>query len=293
MALNPDLIAFYIKRIRSAEERTFGSEAAHLFQHIHSEVKDNPIFQKYEIETSAWKGWPNDVEEDAWVSDWYLPSEHEKAKSLSYYLYKKSAEMKENASQIVFALMQDRTMSSSISKFNTVFLDYFSQALDDIIRANPELVKDEPAIANGNTVFIIHGHDGLMKTQVQLLLTRAGVRNIVLHEQPDRGRTIIDKLVEEGRSSNYAIALFSPDDSMDGGHKRARQNVVLEVGYFMGKLGKERVRMLVNDNLEIPSDLSGILYEKYDASGAWKMKILKELQAVGIFVDFNSVLNLF
>ena len=141
------------------------------------------------------------------------------------------------------------------------------------------------------TVFIIHGHDDGLKTDVQLLLIRAGVNNIVLHEQADRGRTIIDKLVEESSPSNYAIALLSPDDILQDGTERARQNVILEIGYFIGRLGKERVRLIKKGSIEIPSDLSGILYENYDSAGAWKLKLCKELIAVGIYVDMEAVTN--
>src|SRR5690606_6347130 len=120
---------------------------------------------------------------------------------------------------------------------------------------------------------------------------RAGVNNIVLHEQADKGRSIIDKLVGESNSSNYAIALLSPDDLISDGKKRARQNVILEIGYFLGRLGKERVRLLKKGEIEIPSDLHGILYENYDSAGAWKIKICKELLAVGIYVDMKAIVD--
>jgi predicted nucleotide-binding protein len=157
----------------------------------------------------------------------------------------------------------------------------------------PELLKrKEGGLMNitNNKIFIIHGHDELMKSSVQLLLTRAGLNDIVLHEQPDRGRTIIDKLIEETNDACYAIALLSPDDLGENG-KRARQNVILEVGYFLGKLGKERVRLLVKENVEIPSDLQGIIYEPFDASGNWRMRLLKEIQAAGIEVGLEEVMK--
>jgi predicted nucleotide-binding protein len=69
--------------------------------------------------------------------------------------------------------------------------------------------------------------------------------------------------------------------------------VILEIGYFLGLLGKERIRMIVKGEVEIPSDLQGILYEKHDKSGAWKIKLLKELQAVGIYVDIQAAINEF
>jgi len=80
---------------------------------------------------------------------------------------------------------------------------------------------------------------------------------------------------------------------MTNGINRARQNVILEIGYFLGKIGKERLRIIVKGDVDIPSDLQGVLYEKHDSNGAWKMKILKELQAVGIYVDLQSVINKF
>lgn len=142
----------------------------------------------------------------------------------------------------------------------------------------------------GKRVFIIHGHDNELKTQVQLTLTRAKLEEIVLHECPDKGRTIIDKLEQESDGACYAIALLSPDDELTDGKLRARQNVILEIGYFIGKLGKERVRLLKRGNVEIPSDLQGILYTTYDENGAWKISLLKEMQAVGIELEIDKVI---
>ena len=65
----------------------------------------------------------------------------------------------------------------------------------------------------------------------------------------------------------------------------------MEIGYFMGKIGKSRVRLILKGNIEIPSDLNGILYEKYDSGGAWKIKLLKEMQAVGIYVDIENIMK--
>jgi predicted nucleotide-binding protein len=180
-------------------------------------------------------------------------------------------------------------INDAVRNFNDYFLEYFQTVLQEIVNANPELESTEVQKVTGNTVFIIHGHDDEIKAEVQLLLTRAGVNNIVLHEQPDKGRTIIDKLVEESNNSNYAIALLSPDDKALDGSARARQNVILEIGYFIGKLGKERVRILRKGEIEIPSDLSGVLYENYDPVGAWKIKLCKELIAAGIYVDIEAV----
>jgi predicted nucleotide-binding protein len=159
--------------------------------------------------------------------------------------------------------------------------------------SRPDIELQQAAITLNDTVFIIHGHDDAMKKAVQLFLTRANLKDIVLHEQPDKNRTVIEKLIEEGNSAAYVIALLSPDDIQKDGTVRARQNVVLEIGYFIGKLGREKVRILRKGEVVIPSDLQGILYENYDEEGAWRIKLLKEMQAVGLPIDLTTVIQKF
>jgi predicted nucleotide-binding protein len=286
MALKPDLIAFFLRNIQGANMQTFGGEVAHLFEHLGNEIKDNQVYNRYINDRTKWLSWPGDNRR------WGIPTVFEEAKSLIFHLYMKIGEEGINGYHIPMNLTpvaHGGDINDSINNFNNQFIEYFQQALQDIINANPEIDENKFEKIKGNTVFIIHGHDDQLKTEVQLLLARAGVNNLVLHEQPDKGRTIIDKLVEESFSSNYAIALLSPDDKLEDGSKRPRQNVILEIGYFIGRLGKERVRLIKRGDIEIPSDLHGILYENYDSPGVWKMKICKELIAVGIFVDIETV----
>ncbi|MCF8356033.1 MAG: nucleotide-binding protein [Melioribacteraceae bacterium] len=286
MALKPDLISFFLRNIQRANMQTFGSEVAHLFEHLENEIKDNPIYNFYEKEREKWENW---LDEN--TSSWSLPTKFEDAKSLVYDLYKTIGEQGEKGYNLPMNLtyVSHGDINDSIHDFNNQFIEYFQEVLQEIVNANPEIENNQIKKVTGDTVFIVHGHDNELKTEVQLLLTRAGVNNIVLHEQADKGRTIIDKLVDESTGSNYAIALLSPDDKLEDGSTRARQNVILEIGYFIGQLGKERVRLLKKGDTEIPSDLQGILYENYDNAGAWKMKICKELIAVGIFVDIKSI----
>jgi len=145
----------------------------------------------------------------------------------------------------------------------------------------------------GNKVFIIHGHDEEMKRAVQLFISRIDLDDVVLHERPNGGRTIINKLIEESEDACFAIALFSPDDSLEDGTRRARQNVILELGYFIGLMGIERVRILKKGKVEIPSDLSGVIYEEYDAEGAWRIKLAKEMKDIGIEINDNALIQNF
>lgn len=118
---------------------------------------------------------------------------------------------------------------------------------------------------------------------------------IILHEQPDKARTIIEKFTDHANVA-FAVAIFSADDfgyskeQPDKISPRARQNVVFEFGYFVGKLGRGRAFALTQDGVELPSDYDGVIYIPLDSHGAWKMKLVRELREAGIAVDANRVL---
>jgi len=161
-----------------------------------------------------------------------------------------------------------------------------------------ELFGDEiPKRAElSDKIFIVHGHDKEMKESVARTLEKLGLKTIILHEQPDKSRTIIQKF-KAYADVGFAIVLLSPDDegrSLEEGSEfrpRARQNVILELGFFIGKLDQERVLVIHNEhkNFEFPSDYAGVLYTPYDDAGRWQYKIVEELQAAGYFVDANKL----
>ena len=144
-------------------------------------------------------------------------------------------------------------------------------------------------------VFLVHGHDGEMKQSVARFLERIGFDVIILHEQPSAGMTIIEKLSEFGGKISYAIVLFSPDDIFVRENEkeivRARQNVIFELGYFIGRLGRTNVTVLhkVVDDFEIFSDYSGVLYIPFEENDSWKMNLARELSNAGFDLDFNKV----
>ena len=146
---------------------------------------------------------------------------------------------------------------------------------------------------SNNKVFIVHGHDGELKEKVARRLEQQGIEAIILSEQVNRGRTIIEKL-EAYSDVNVAIILFTQDDlgvakEEKGNEKyRARQNVVFEAGYFMGYLGRENIIMIADENVEIPGDLSGMVYTTRDS---WEFEMLKELNAAGMKVNMNMLLG--
>ena len=145
-----------------------------------------------------------------------------------------------------------------------------------------------------NGVFIVHGRADVLKQTVARVVHRmTGTEPIILHEQADKGRTIIEKFEDHASEVGFATVLLTGDDTggLSGGdqHARARQNVVFELGYFFGKLGRSRVAVLYEPGVELPSDVSGLLYIEVDAGGGWQYRLGKELRAAGIEADLNKL----
>lgn len=142
-------------------------------------------------------------------------------------------------------------------------------------------------------VFIVHGHDDGAREMVARFLERLGFQSIILHEQANQGRTVIEKVEAHGEVG-FAVVLLTPDDEgcVKGGapEPRARQNVLLELGYFLGRLGRDKVCALKRGTVEIPSDFAGVVWESMDGNG-WKQALGRELEAVGHDIDWNKVMR--
>ncbi len=139
-------------------------------------------------------------------------------------------------------------------------------------------------------VFIVHGHDDGLVAKVQLLLTKLSLEGIVLHEQANLGKVILEKL-EHYTDVGFAIILYTPCDvgkakNAEDLKARARQNVVFEHGYLIGRIGRGKVLFLVTDKIEIPGDIAGAVYIGKDS---WEQKIALELHAAGYDIDFNKI----
>ena len=137
-------------------------------------------------------------------------------------------------------------------------------------------------------VFIVHGHDHALLGEVEMMLRRIGLEPIILMNQVNAGRTIIDK-IEEYTNVGFGIVLYTGCDEgrkkgSDTLSDRARQNVVFEHGYLWAKLGRSRVAALNDDGVEVPSDLSGVLYIPHSASN-WKQQLMREMKAAGLVFD--------
>lgn len=145
-------------------------------------------------------------------------------------------------------------------------------------------------------VFLVHGHHDRLLHEVARYLEKLKLEPVILREQPSSGRTIIEKFVDFAGVA-YAVVLLTPDDrggmindAFEVQRPRSRQNVILELGYFLGKLGRNRVTALYMGDIEIPSDYSGVAFVGVDERGAWRLELARELKAAGLDIDMNLAL---
>lgn len=175
-------------------------------------------------------------------------------------------------------------LDSAISKIK------IEQELTEITETSN--VTNQTISKDMNKVFIVHGHDDGLKNEVALFIKRLGLEDVILHQQTNRGRTIIEKF-EANSDVGFAIVLYTPCDvgrsaSSEDNKPRARQNVIFEHGYFVAKLGRENVVALNKGDVEIPNDLSGMIYTSYEKDN-WERQIAHELKASGYKIDFEKI----
>lgn len=145
---------------------------------------------------------------------------------------------------------------------------------------------------NNNKIFVVYGHDEVLQLKVTAFIKQIGIEPVLLSDKPNKGQTIIEKL-EANSDVSFAIILFSPDDDVTNGqdnYKQPRPNVLFEYGYFMAKLGRNRLALLVKDEIKILSDIMGTGYIKIQDNDGWEIQLAKELRAAGYEVDMNKVI---
>ena len=151
--------------------------------------------------------------------------------------------------------------------------------------------------AFGNDVFIVHGHDENAKLAMVNFVRTFDLNPIILDEKANEGQTIIEKFEAHAGEAGYAIVLLTPDDvgarkdDKEDSNPRARQNVILELGYFLGVLGRKRVCVLHKEGVELPSDIHGILYVSMDNNDGWKFKLAKEMKQAELPIDLNKLVQ--
>ncbi len=184
--------------------------------------------------------------------------------------------------------------SSMLNLLKTMIEDI--ELFDDSIKGAGVPKKDDKL---SNEIFVVHGHNEEMKQNVARVLKILDLVPIILHEKPNEGKTIIEKFIANS-SVSFAVVLLSPDDMgyakdqqpIDA-KPRARQNVIFELGFFIGKLGRKNVCVLYQKkkDFEKHSDFEGVLLTPYDTSDKWKLELIKELKNCGYDIDANKLLK--
>jgi len=157
---------------------------------------------------------------------------------------------------------------------------FFLSLQDNVPATNP--------VQDNSKIFIVHGHDESAKDKAELFVRKQGLTPIILVDMDGGGKTIIEN-IEQHTDVGFAIVLYTPDDAMADGKKRARQNAILEHGYLMARLGRARVRALVKGTVELPSDLGGVVYIPMDNGKEWERRMVMALKNAGYSADANMI----
>lgn len=211
---------------------------------------------------------------------------------VSFIEYKKN---NEDFSDVIEAMKVAQFSNKSIDEVDGVFKKHKELKLPErTILQSTNIKKNQTSKTNKNDVFIVHGHNEELKEKVSRTIEKLKLNPVILHEQSNKGQTIIEKF-EKHSNVNFAVVLLTYDDlgnnkSDKNPNKRARQNVILEMGYFIAKIGRENVMPLYEKDVELPSDISGILYTLIDENDNWKFKLVKELKEAGFKVDANDII---
>lgn len=211
---------------------------------------------------------------------------------VSFIKYKKT---NEDFSDVIEALKVAGLSSKSIKAVEIAFDKHKELKLPEESISEPSSVKRGTiSKGNKNDVFIVHGHNEELKEKVARTIEKLKLNPVILHEKSHEGQTIIEKF-EKHSNVNFAVVILTYDDfgnvKSDISHKkRARQNVILELGYFIAKIGRMNVMPLYEKDVELPSDISGVLYTVIDETENWKFRLVKELKTAGFKVDANDLL---
>lgn len=177
---------------------------------------------------------------------------------------------------------------------NRVLMACERQIQEATSESEAPIVTQPKAPMDKSKVFIVHGHDNAAKEAVARFVEKIGLEAIILHEQASSGNTIIEK-IEANSNVGFAIVLYTACDvgaskeEKDQLKPRARQNVVFEHGYLIGKIGRENVCALVKGNIETPNDISGVVYIKMEGEKEWKYKVADEMKESGYNVDLTKI----
>ncbi len=171
------------------------------------------------------------------------------------------------------------------------YLIYLKDEKKELLECEIQNTKsNELRIETLGNAFIVHGRDEEVKQSVARFLEHLKIKPIILSEQGGI-KGILEK-IESCSDVDFAVVLLTPDDignlKDEEPKSRARQNVIFELGYFIAKLKKEKVFVLIKDDIDKPSNYDGIIYIPFDNHNGWKLNIAKEIKTIGIDIDLNN-----
>jgi predicted nucleotide-binding protein len=222
------------------------------------------------------------------------------ADTLDYQRYKSAAEFDRGPYNYAYKVPPQQ-FQASVARSKDSSLALLAQAikaLEEQLEEHASSATDDqeieaPPRTQSSKIFVVHGHDEGVLEAVARFLEKIELEAIILKEQPDQGFTIIEKFQAYADQVSFAVVLLTPDDiggavSSPNHSARARQNVIFELGYFVGKLGRGRACLLRKGAVEIPSDLYGVIYTDFDSADGWKLKLIRELKAAKLEFDANK-----
>lgn len=253
------------------------------FELINTKINDETAYKKLQTDSQKWAKFNFELLKRIFDNDSI-------AKECGDYLYSYHSLNSSPHQEL-------QSLKDSIGSYNDK-LDSVKERLILIPELNSS--KSQTVIENvhnidkkiGKDIFIVHGRNETFKIEVESFLKTLGLNPIVLHEKPNKGRTIIEKF-ENYSNVDFAIVILTSDDegriknSSAEFRNRARQNVILELGFFLGKLGREKVCVLYEAGIELPSDYDGVLYVSLNE---WHIKLAKEIKHAGIDIDLNKII---
>lgn len=195
---------------------------------------------------------------------------------------------------------KDIQHGKSITLSNGSIINCFNTGKHNVQGKNQEetkLILEGSTNSGNRKIFVVYGHDEIARTQLEALLRRWDLEPIILDQQASGGQTIIEKLEEYSQEVGYAIVLATPDDegkskSEDAYKSRVRQNVVLELGMFLAKLGREKVAILLKEDIEFekPSDIHGLIYIPFEKKvDEVALNLIRELSNQGYNIDSSRI----
>lgn len=282
---NPTVPRTFMLNISTDEFKNRVTQRIEIGEELHSRLIDNQVdYDKLEHDTNIW----NDYNFEMLKQVFNYPDNDYKNSydQAGYGVMGQRGEVQNNPVQT-----KKNLIGYKLSELKSLLAKADLIKSEKIIIGTSEVTKGQ---LSKTEVFIVHGHDDLAKVKAARFIEKLGLKPVILHEQTSSGKTIIEK-IEEYSNVGFGLVLYTPcDKGCKNGDElkllnRARQNVVFEHGYLIGKIGRENVCALVKDAIEVPNDISGVVYVKMDADESWHLKVARELRSSGYEIDLNKL----